>query len=70
MATLLVSGCAPPMPSIWRGSGEPMMRQQQRVPRGRIGRQVVGEEIGALGGAAPEDHARNARLNGPSPLSW
>ncbi len=24
MPTLLVSGSAPPMPSIWRGSGEPM----------------------------------------------
>ena len=29
-ATLLVSGSAPPMPSIWRGSGEPMMRSRRR----------------------------------------
>ena len=43
-------------------------RQEQRVARGRIGGKVVGQEIGALGGAAPKDHARNARLNGPSPL--
>src|SRR3954453_17812008 len=27
--TFEVSGSAPPMPSIWRGSGEPMMRSRK-----------------------------------------
>src|SRR5262252_3049219 len=30
MATLLVRGSAPPMPSIWRGSGEPMTASRTR----------------------------------------
>ena len=40
-ATLLVSGSAPPMPSIWRGSGEPMTASRTGVARGRVGGQVA-----------------------------
>ena len=31
IATLDVSGCAPPMPSIWRGSGVPMIRRSRSL---------------------------------------
>ena len=30
IATLLVSGCAPPSPSIWRASGEPITASSRR----------------------------------------
>ena len=67
-ATLLVSGCAPPMPSIWRGSGLPMIAQQQVVALGGVGRQVVGQEVGALGGAAAHQHAAHAVVVVRAPL--
>ena len=40
--------------------------QQQAVARRRVGGQVVGEEIGALGGAAAHHHAGHGRLH----TSW
>jgi hypothetical protein len=45
-------------------------RQEQRIAVRRVGWKIVSQEIGTLGGATPKDHARNARLNGPSPLMW
>src|SRR5690348_11963680 len=39
MATLLVRGSAPPTPSIWRGSGEPMAASSTRSRNaGSVGR--------------------------------
>src|SRR5919107_2533160 len=43
-------------------------RQKQRIAACWIRWKIVSQEIGAFGCAAPKDHARNARLNGPSPL--
>ena len=44
MPTLLVSGCAPPRPSIWRLSGEPITASSTRSRVGDVGRQVGGIE--------------------------
>ena len=44
-ATLLVSGWAPPTPSIWRGSGVPMMRISRSSRAAGSAGQVVGEEV-------------------------
>ena len=65
-ATLLVSGWAPPMPSIWRSSGEPMTSEQQPVTGRPVGRQVVGQEVQALRRPAPHDHAADAVTHGAS----
>src|SRR2546423_1254972 len=44
IATLLVSGCAPPTPSIWRGSGEPMAASSARSRSGAdCGRPLAGK---------------------------
>jgi hypothetical protein len=54
-ATFEVSGSAPPMPSIWRGSGVPMIAHQEGVA---ILRQCV-EEIAPLRGPAAHPHDPN-----------
>ena len=63
IATFDVKGCAPPSPSTWRASGEPMSDEQDRVARLHVARQVVFQEIGALGGAAPDQHASDRDLH-------
>jgi hypothetical protein len=45
MPALLVSGWAPPRPSIWRGSGEPMAASSTRS-RAAHRRQVVSRKNG------------------------
>ena len=60
-ATLLVSGCAPPMPSIWRASGEPMAASSTRSRARDIGRQIAGVEIEALRRAAAHHRAGDGR---------
>src|SRR3546814_15439598 len=42
IATLLVSGLAPPMPSIWRGSGEPIDRTSVVAGKGGAVRIYLG----------------------------
>ena len=45
-------------------------RQEQRVAPHRVGRKVLGQKIGPLGGATPKIICGNAGLNGPSPIRW
>ena len=61
-ATLEVSGCAPPTPSICARVGRPHDPQQQVVALGRVGGQVGGEEVQPLGRPA-------AHLHGPDPVT-
>ena len=56
-ATLLVSGLAPPMPSIWRGSGEPITPRSRRSRSSASAGQVVGDEERPLRRASPHHHA-------------
>ena len=60
IATFEVSGSAPPMPSIWRGSGEPITRSRKASRSAIDGGKVVLEEIAALGRAAAHPHAAHA----------
>ena len=56
-ATLLVSGCAPPMPSIWRASGEPIAASSTRRAAARSAGRSSREEIEALRRAAAHQRA-------------
>ena len=66
-ATLEVSGSAPPMPSIWRGSGEPMTRSRKASRAAASCGQIVGEEKAALRRAAAHPHAADAVTHNLSP---
>ena len=64
MPTLLVSGCAPPRPSIWRLSGEPITASSTWSRVGDVGGQVGGLEERAARGAAAHEQAGNRGLHG------
>ena len=64
MPTLLVSGSAPADPVDLARVGRAHDGEQDAVARGRVGRQVGGQEVGALGGAAAHHHAGDRGLHG------
>ena len=68
-ATLLVSGSAPPMPSIWRGSGEPMTRSRKASRAAVSAGRSSARKIAALGRAAAHPHAADAAQTYFRPMS-
>ena len=64
MPTLLVSGSAPPRPSIWRRSGDPIAASSTGSRSATIGRKVRGAEERSARRAAAHEPAGNGGLHG------